>query len=276
MAINYATKYSSVVDEKFALGNLTQGAVNNNYDWEGVSSVVVYGQGTASMNDYSLSGTSRYGTPTDLDNTIQTLTLSKDRSFTYPIDKKTRDDTAMATEVGASLARQIREVVTPEVDAYRLAAMATGAGYTSSATPLTSSNAYSEFLLCNEQLDDAKVPAIGRISFITPAAYNKLKLDDSFVKRGDMATEIAMNGLVGEVDGVFLIKVPTSYMPDVYTDFIITHPVAMVSPIKLYEMKVHDEPQGISGWLVEGRIRYDAFVLTNKADAIAVHINGAA
>jgi hypothetical protein len=27
----------------------------------------------------------------------------------------------------------------------------------------------------------------------------------------------------------------------------------------------------INGWLVEGRLRYDAFVLNNKANAIYVH-----
>ena len=53
-------------------------------------------------------------------------------------------------------------------------------------------------------------------------------------------------------------------------EFVILNPIAMVSPIKLQDYKIHDNPPGISGWLVEGRIRYDAFVLNNKADAISV------
>lgn len=48
----------------------------------------------------------------------------------------------------------------------------------------------------------------------------------------------------------------------------ITHPVATVAPTKLEEYKIHQDPPGISGELVEGRIVYDAFVLDNKKMAI--------
>ena len=47
-------------------------------------------------------------------------------------------------------------------------------------------------------------------------------------------------------------------------EFIIAHPVATTSPVKLEDYKIHDNPPGINGKLVEGRIRYDAFVLENK------------
>ena len=53
-------------------------------------------------------------------------------------------------------------------------------------------------------------------------------------------------------------------------NFIITHPAAMTSPIKIADYKQHENPPGINGWLVEGRIYYDAFVLKNKKTAIYV------
>jgi hypothetical protein len=55
------------------------------------------------------------------------------------------------------------------------------------------------------------------------------------------------------------------------TDFFITNPVAAPAPIKFAEYRIHENPPGISGWLVEARLYYDCFVLNNKADAIAVH-----
>jgi hypothetical protein len=33
---------------------------------------------------------------------------------------------------------------------------------------------------------------------------------------------------------------------------------------------MHDGPPGVSGWLVEGRMYYDCFVLNNKKNAIYV------
>ena len=84
----------------------------------------------------------------------------------------------------------------------------------------------------------------------------------------------SITGLVGEVDGVLIIKAPASYFPE-KTNFVITNPVVMPSPIKLAEYKIHEDAPGISGSLVEGRVRYDAFVLNQKKDAIGVCQNPA-
>lgn len=271
MAVNYAEKYSSKVDERFTLGSLTNGLVNGEYDWIGVSTVKVYSIPTVGLNDYSLSGTSRYGTPSELGNEAQEMTVTKDRSFTFTIDRKSYDDTMMTMEAGKALRRQIDEVVIPEIDAYRIAALVAGADPTHIVgVAVTKANAYEEFLKVQEILDDAKVPTVGRICLCTPAYHNKLKLDEAFTKKGDMATVIAINGLVGEVDGVPVIKAPTSYFP-AGVDFVITNPIAMPSPVKLQEYKIHTDAPGISGWLVEGRVRYDAFVLNEKKPAIGVH-----
>ena len=76
--------------------------------------------------------------------------------------------------------------------------------------------------------------------------------------------------LNGEIDGVAIVLVPTSYLPD-KVEFFVTHAVATTAPVKLQDYKIHDNPPGINGSLVEGRVRYDAFVLDNKKKAIYVH-----
>lgn len=276
MAINYAEKYSPQVDERFKLGSLTTALVNNAYDWLGVATVKVYSVPTAEMNDYTLTGSNRYGTPAELNNEVQEMTLSKDRSFTFTIDKKSEDDTMGVMAAGAALARQIDEVIIPEIDTYRISKLVAGAPTANviKDTAVTKANAYEKFLSVQEILDNKKIPTGGRICMCTPGYYNMLKLDEAFTKKGDMATKIAINGLVGEVDGVYIIKAPKSYFPE-NSNFLITNPIVMPAPIKLTEYKIHDDAPGISGHLVEGRIRYDAFVLDQKKDAIGVCQNPA-
>lgn len=271
MAVNYAEKYSPNVDERFKLGSLTAGIVNNDYDWIGVSTVKVYSIPTVAMNNYSLTGQSRYGTPTELGNEEQEMTITQDRSFTFTIDRKSYDDTMMTMEAGRALRRQIDEVVIPEVDTYRIGKLVSGAdtSHVLKTTAVTADNAYEMFLSVQEILDDAKVPQGGRVCLCTPGYYKLLKLDDNFIKKGDMAQEIALTGLVGEVDGVLVVKAPTSYFPE-NTNFIVTNAIVMPAPVKLTEYKIHTDAPGISGWLVEGRIRYDAFVLDQKKPAIGV------
>ena len=113
LGMNYAEKYSQLVDERFKIGPLTSGMVNNNYDWIGVQTVQVYSIPTAAMNNYSLTGMTRYGTPAELQNDIQDLTVTQDRSFTFTIDRRNHDDTMMVMEAATALRRQIDEVVIP-------------------------------------------------------------------------------------------------------------------------------------------------------------------
>lgn len=77
------------------------------------------------------------------------------------------------------------------------------------------------------------------------------------------------------VDGMDVIKMTAKKMPE-RAGFMISHPVATVAPTKLEDYKIHQDPPGISGELVEGRIVYDAFVLDNKKMAIYYVENKAA
>lgn len=274
MAVNYAEKYSSQIDEKFALESLTTGISDDSFDFVGVKTVNVYSVPTAKMNDYTRTGSSRYGTPSELDNTVQELTLSKDRSFTFTIDRGNFDETMMANSAGAALDRQLREVVVPEIDTYRLAELAEGASATVSEV-VTATNAYDVFLDGQAALTNAKAPVSGRVAFVSPSFYKAIKQDQSFIRNGDASQKMLLTGQVGEVDGTRLILTPDSYLPE-DAAFILAAPRSLVSPVKLADYKIHDNPPGINGWLVEGRVCYDAFVLTNKKPGVYVHLNKAA
>ena len=63
---NVAQKYERKVDERFKLKELTGSGLNTDYNWEGVDTIKVYNINTVSLNDYSKSGTSRYGSPDEL------------------------------------------------------------------------------------------------------------------------------------------------------------------------------------------------------------------
>ena len=283
MAINYAEKYASAVDERFKVGCLTSALVNDNYDFVGVKTVKVFTRDLAKLNDYKPTGANRYGTPDELGNDVQEMTLTQDKSFTYTIDAQSEQDTNGTMEAGATLAENIDQVLIPAVDKYRLSVLVSKAPAKGTKTgkthtvvkAVTNANAYEEFLAVQEILDDDLAPQGGRIVVVSPAYLNKIKMDENFTKKGDLATKIAINGLVGEIDGVPTIKVPTSYLP-ANVDFIITNSIVMPAPVKLAEYKINYNAPGISGALVEARLRHDAFVLAHKADAIGVHMSKAA
>ena len=86
MAVNYAEKYASVIDEKFSEESRTDAAVNKDYDFTGVNKVNVYSIPAVPLQDYDMEAESnRYGTPKELGSDIQTLELTQDKSFTFTI-----------------------------------------------------------------------------------------------------------------------------------------------------------------------------------------------
>lgn len=271
MAVNYAAKFDAKVDERFAKEALSTGIINQDFDFTGVDTVKVYSVPTSKMNDYKTTGQNRYGEAEELGNNVQTMVLTKDRSFTFTIDKKSEQDTNGVMEAGKALARQLSEVVIPEVDTYRFSKIVAGADTDNVATgAITKENAYEAVLDGQVKLTDAFVPVAGRVLHVSPKFYKLIKLDPTFVKNSDLGQEITIKGQVGMIDGLSVVLTPTSRLPE-NVDFVIAHPVATTSPVKLEDYKIHDNPPGINGKLVEGRIRYDAFVLDNKKKAIYVH-----
>lgn len=281
MAVNYAAKYEKYVDERFRVGCFTTPLVNNNLKWIGVKTVKIFSRDLATLNDYKTAGSNRYGDPDELGNNEQEMSITQDKSFTYTIDAASEQDTNGTMEAAATLAENVDNLVIPAVDTYRLSVIVSKAPTKGSVTgkshivtkAVTNANAYEEFLVCQEVLDNDKAPQGGRIAVVTPGYLNKVKLDEHFTKSGDMATTMAVRGFSGDIDGVPVIKVPAIYLPE-GVDFVITNPIAVPSPIKLQEFKINYNAPGISGALVEARLRYDAFVLNKKADAIAVHKSG--
>ena len=272
MAVNLATKYAKKVDERFKLKSLTESFINREYDWEGVKTIKVWSIPTVELNDYSRTGSNRYGTPSELEDTVAEYTLSQDKGFTFTIDKGNQVDQMNVKGAGKALQREIDEVIVPTKDMYRLnkiaAAAVANSGYASAS--ITTSNAYSKFLDGQKYLDNKKVPLAGRVAAISASFYALIKQDSSFIKSGDLSQKMLVNGQVGEIDGVKLVKVPDSYLPT-NCAFIITHPSVTVAADKLAEYKIHDNPPGINGNLIEGRVYYDAFVLEAKKDGAYAH-----
>ena len=272
MAINLATKFQPYTDEQFSTESKKALLTNQDIDWTGAHTVKVYKVSTAAMNDYGRSGPasgnwSRYGAVQGLDATTEEFTLKKDRSFTFAIDKLDTDETAQQLAAASALARQIREVVIPEVDAYTYGVMCAQAGTKAAALTLTAENIYTEILSGSLALDDAEVSETGRVLVVTPAVYAIMKKCKDIVMETDIGNDLRLKGVIGILDGMVVQKIPANRLPADF-GFMVAHPVATVAPVKLEDYTIHDNPPGISGSLVEGRIVYDAFVLDNKVKAI--------
>ena len=275
MAINLASKFESKTSEALRLGRKTKLVTNQDWSWDGVNAINVYTLTDPTMGNYDTNGGSqRYGNPTEVEDTIQTWTLSRDRAWTKTIDKKNYQDTQMIRKPGKYLAQATKNVTIPEIDTYIIQTIVT-AGQVANRDDIvadaatTAANAYTNFLAINADISNNEAPTEGRVALATPAYVSFLK-QSTLLSNSDLSYEDKKSGVLGTIDGVKIVEVPTSRMP-ANTDLVITHPSVCVAPEKLVDYTLHKNPLGVSGDVLEYRHRYDAFVDTNKVNCIGIH-----
>ena len=275
-SIDLVTKFSPLVDERFEVESKTSLVTNKDYDFIGTKSIKIYSVNTAPMHDYGRntainaeSVVSRYGSIEDLATDTQEVSMEKDRSFIFVIDKMDQDETLQALNAGSALARQLREVVIPEVDKYTYKKMADNAGHTEYGVTIDNTTAYTSLTDANEYLDEKKVPADGRVAVVTPRFYKLLKQDKNAVLETEIGENMRVKGVIANMDGLVIQKVISSLLPE-KLNFMVAHKVATTQAIKLAEYETLDGGALASGKIVKGRIYYTAFVRNNKKDAIYV------
>ena len=128
MSVNLTTRFSGKVDEVINNGALSTPSINKDYSFVGAQTVKVYSFAAVPLNDYTRSGSNRYGTPSELEDTVQEMTMSQDKSFTFTIDKGNASDTEPGVrEAGKQLRRETDLAIIPMLDKYRFTKIADNA-----------------------------------------------------------------------------------------------------------------------------------------------------
>ncbi len=272
--INLAEEFSSKIQERLKLTASTEEIVNHDYKFDGVDSVHILSVDTMPMHDYTKGGTSRYGTPRDIGDTEQVMILSQDKSFTGILDKGDVQDQKIKKSANQCMIRQTDEEIKPMIEKYRLQRIVQKLGHKIVETSLSKTNAYDKFLAMQAELTNARAERSNRVCLATPEYLNMLKTGD-FIKYSDRSQEMLVKGIIGEVDGVKIVEFPKELMPAGVVA-IWGNKKAVTAPEKLKELVIHENPPGINGNLLEGRIRFDAFVLDTKVPLLgAIYESGA-
>ena len=268
VGINLATKYESKLAQAYTKASILTGKVNTDYKWTGVASINVLTAITQPLNNYNRTASgNRYGTPAELQDDVQTMLLTQDKSFAIVIDRGNYEDQMLAKKTGEVVKAQIGEQVTPYFDAYALQTWGAAAGQTSaqSGTLVTAStvldmfiDAHSKFFNFNFNKD--------LYAYVSSTTYAKLLRNPEFISVDKLGEKVLSNGVVGKCMDIIVVEVPDSYMtttgqsPVTY-QAIFTHKKSVLAPTKINELKIHTDAPGISGTLIEGRYYGDAFVL---------------
>lgn len=274
MAVNLATKYSSKLDQLWTHASYTDAWINKKYDFDGVATVKVYTATSVDPTDYNRTSTGdRYGGNNELQDTIATYTLTNDKGFKIAIDRGNYEQGMRAKKAGEVMRIEMNEKIIPMIDMDRLATAAAGATSANQGI-VASTDAYQDIMKLNEFLDECKAPLEGRVLWVTPSEYTKIK---TAITTTVLATEynnkLVGKGFVGELDGVPVVKVPTSYFP-AGVKAILCHRDALLGARQVTETRIITDSELVSGSVLVGRFIFGSFILDAKRKGVASIIDG--
>jgi hypothetical protein len=291
--VNLASKFVEIIDAIYKRESLTarMDALTRPVDFSAANEVKVMKLSTVGLGTYSRSAGYPAG---DITATWETLTLSTERGRAFSLDRMDNEE-SLGLVLGNLISEWMRVHVAPELDAYRFAAYATGAGnyVAASATLSTASQVLAAIDAAMAELDADEVPSEGRLLYISTPLYHLLKAS---VTR-TLSTETGVDRRVFTLDDMTVIPVPQARF---YTavdlnagatssvggfakgatakdlNFLILHPSAVLQPVKLNQVKYFspDTNQISDGHLWQYRLYHDAFVYDNRANGIYRHEKG--
>jgi hypothetical protein len=226
----------------------------------------------------------------DVTFSYETHTFTQDRGRTFSIDRMSNQETA--DTAFASVASQfIRTKVTPEIDAYRFATLATAATLGTSLTAGTTLSADSTLQAMDEGfrvLEDANVDPENCIVYVTPMIKKWLKESNLLTGRGTIDQPLTT------LSGNMVVTVPQTRFYTAITlydgttggqeagsyinngksiNFMIVDKSAVLGITKIATPRVFspDVNQSRDAWKYDFRIYHDLFVPDNKVTGIYRH-----
>ena len=288
-SVNYAKEYQSQLEQAFPyvlyFGALYNSPSNSRFSWVGAKTIAVptiLTTGRVDADRDTILSRAR-----NWDNNYTEFTLQNFRCWETLVHPRDIAETKGAAAIGNITQVYNEEQKFPEMDAYTISKIYsewTTLGNTAISATLTTENVLETFDTMMENMDNARVPANGRILYVTPSVKTLLKNADNIYRSIDAGSASStINRSVSRLDEVDINPVPEELMKTVY-DFtegwvaddsaeqvrmFLVQPSSVITPM-VYNFARLDEPSAGS----QGKYDYyeesyeDVFVLPLKADGI--------
>lgn len=302
-ALNYATEYSRALSQMWPyvlnFGALFSTPNNNRYRWVNsktieIPSISVTGRVDADRDTIAFA-------QRNYDNAWETKELTNERKWSTLVHPKDIDQTNMVATIANITQVFNEEQKFPEMDAYLISKLyadwlttknpRTQQTHVADTTVLTIQNVLQVFDQLMLNMDNAMVPANGRILYVTHEVNQLLKNADKISRSIDVTSgPNAIDRRVNRLDQVQIIPVPSTLMKTAYdftqgwavkntakqVNMFLVHPNAVITPVS-YTFSRLDAPSAMS----EGKYVYyeesfeDAFILNKKSDALQFNVTDA-
>ena len=300
-ALNYATQYSQALANTFPyvlnFGALYNTSNNGRYKWTDSKTIQIptlTTTGRVNADRDTIATAAR-----NYDNAWEPKTLTNQRKWStlvHPMDIDQTNQVASITNITQTF-NEFQKF--PEMDAYCISKLyadwltttdpATKANRAADTTTLTVANILKVFDALMLKMDNERVPANGRILYVTNEIKSMLKEAMESSRRLD-ATEGVLARSISRIDEVEVIGVPATLMKTLYVfttgwsaaasaaqiNLMLVHPSVVITPVS-YTFSQLEAPSALSEgkWVYYEESFEDIFILNQQSGGIQFNVTPA-
>lgn len=296
-AINYAAQYARELAQAYPYA-LNFGALyatpNNGRYRMGEDGKTIYIPNLSTTGRVAADRDTIATATRNYDNSWEPKTLSNQRKWSTLVHPKDIDQTNEVASIANITQVFNEEQKFPEMDAYCVSTLYKlwcEQSHKADTTALTAANVLAVFDALMLNMDNARVPANGRILYCTNEVKTLLKQASGLSRSFDVqGKKSAIDRTVSRIEEVDIVGVPATLMKTAYTftagwaiaegaaqiNMMLVHPSAVITPVS-YQFSQLDPPSAVT----EGKYIYyeesfeDVFILNKKSDALQFNITAA-
>lgn len=256
--------------EALRYNDFLAGKASDEYKWNGVEGIFLTAIRTPEMEDYNrgqnpVTG-SRYGTPYEVEDDQQYLPLRKDRSKPLTVDKGNFREAKFQKTVGRVVKKFQNDRVIPEMVRYTMNEWATNAGqYMTITDDDDGAKILFDLLQIEAAYTNAHIPQSNRFVGVDANLFPYIR--SSLTQLDNITDRMLFKGVVGRIGTLNIIEVPHNDMPTGCW-MLAWWKDAVLHPVTIKTLDVHETPEGMDGSLINYHVRYDAFVIGEYANGV--------
>lgn len=271
MAINLVQKYHDKLVMALQYASNLAGKTTNEYKLDGGEGIYLTSMDAISLNNYSKTATSnRYGTPAEVQDSQQYIAWDYDKSYSATVDKANYQDGGYMKTAGAVIEEQNNEVVAPFIEQNFYAKLLQKAGKSITGAAPSASTIMGRITAIEAAMRNARIPKTDR--YLAIGTSNLQLIRQSLTNCDTVTDKMLIKGLVGKIGTLNVLEVADDDLPaNVY--MIAWWKKSVVLAFDIKEAKVHQDPPGINGALIEFRVRGVADVVGKHCNGVVVDLN---
>ena len=266
--INLVKKYHDKLVKELEYASDLAGKTTDEYKLDGGEGVYLTSLVPQALNSYNMAATAnRYGTPAEMQDTQQYIAWDYDKSYAITVDKANYQDGGYLKTAGAVIEEQNNSIVAPFIEQNFYGKLCLNAGKVVTGNAPTSSDIMARLTAVEAWFKNNKIPKADRFVAVPTTVFQLIR--HSLTSLDNVTDRMLIKGIVGKIGTLNIIEVADS---DLFSDVYLVawYKKSALKAFDIKEAKVHQDPPGINGILVEFRVRGVASVIGKYAGGVYV------